>query len=518
MTARDQTGNTFKGRHRTYTIGKYISHGGEGSVYEVTGHSQLVAKIYNPVKFNSANSGNDGRKLLQEKIETMLDNPVQTYDGSSLMIAWPKDILIDSSGQFCGYIMPRVYSERSLISAYDIGTRKKAFPQFTWKSCVTIAYNLAAAVSLVHGSGYVIGDMNEKNFLVSDRGHITVIDTDSFNVHNKNTGRTYKCTVGLNELMPPELQGRNRSLPDTRFTTESDNFGLAIQIFRLLMNGVHPFDSVSVSRARSVSSYSGGNEIYNITNGICPYVTGGRGKPGKFAPDMKILPAEIRKLFDRVFGYNSVNAARKSVIAARPSASEWMNALKNLLNQKMTVCSHDSSHVYPACYGKCPWCQISKNTGFLPSIRTSVTGSTNAGGNLSLPVGQNIQRDSELLYILCIAGGVLFSPFFASHLVPLIASVTTWWIPWQYIAVMLSLMGASMGYGIAYCFEKQYVSSSNYIPWLLLALLPPLLAPVSVCLLACLVRLIWLLLLLIFEIVKWLLVILLILGCAALVL
>jgi hypothetical protein len=71
---------------------------------------------------------------------------------------------------------------------------------------------------------------------------------------------------------------------------------------------------------------------------------------------------------------------------------------------------------------------------------------------------------------------------------------------------------------MAYLASKRYVSAYNGAPWLLLALLSPVLAWIAVFSGALLMKLLWLLLLAVFEIVKWTLITLLILGICALVL
>src|SRR5438105_3869599 len=69
------------------------------------------------------------------------------------------------------------------------------------------ARNIAAAVHAVHSRGYVIGDVNESNILVTDTALATLVDTDSFQVRDPGSGVVYRCPVGKPEFTPPELQG-----------------------------------------------------------------------------------------------------------------------------------------------------------------------------------------------------------------------------------------------------------------------------------------------------------------------
>ena len=530
------TGKTYYGRNgRKYTMDHFIKKGGEGEVYTISGYPDSVAKLYTARKFKSTKYIMDMRTYLKEKIETMLDYPVQTHLNGQLVITWPSDLLYDASGAFAGYVMPRVYAKKSLVSAIDSTMQKKLIPNYTWRTAAVIAYNLASAVDLIHERSYVIGDMNPLNFLVDSNGHITVIDTDSFNITNPRTNKTYKCTVARDELLPPELQGKDRSRPTTVFTQESDRFGLAVHIFTLLMNGAHPFGSVSTFQGSGPST-SNGSEMHNIVNGICPYVTGGSGKPSKLAPDVKILPQEVRSLFDRAFRYTAFEAARPSTAARRPKASEWISAMDHLVHADY---SRHGSHVYLRSYGKCPWCDLENKKRILPGGSTAlqlpvsipklsapapVSRVAKAVGNVTNTIRNpggvaiNVRRDDSLLHAACIAAGVLISPLLANSVIPLIGRFCGWWLPAGYVIFALSLCGGLCGWGAAYLASKRYVNAYNGAPWLLLALLSPVLAWIAVFSGALLMKLLWLLLLAVFEIVKWTLITLLILGICALVL
>ena len=524
------SGKTFYGRNRkAYILDQFIKKGGEGQVYGIKGYPESVVKLYTSKKFKPTKYISDPRTHLKEKIETMLDNPVQTHLNGLLVITWPTDILFDSSGQFAGYVMPRVHAKKSLKSAIDSGLQKQMFPNFTWKTAIAISYNLAQAVDLIHSKGYVIGDMNELNFLLDQKGHITVIDTDSFNITNARTGKTYKCTVGRDELMPPELQGKDRSRPNTVFTKESDNFGLAIHIFSLLMNSVHPFGSVSSRNGNSTPSTSNGQEMHNIMNGICPYVTGGTGKPSKLAPDVKMLPLEIRNLFDRTFKYTATEAAMKSTAQKRAKASEWIVALDHLLHAQF---SRHSSHVYLTSYGSCPWCELEKRNKIFynPAIKTikpyvppvkTPAGLQKASYKISSffkgshAVSVNARRENTVLIAACVASGALISPALAQFVIPLIAGICGWMLPIGIAMAVLSICGALAGWGVAEAARDKYVSSYNAAPWLLLALLPPLLGAVTLFLLCGAGSLLWLILLGVFEILKVVLMIGLVLAIFA---
>lgn len=340
-----------------YVLDQPLGHGGEGEVYSIKGRFDLVAKLYNSNKLKPTNYNPNPRQQLKEKIKTMLEQPVNAYTPKGILIvAWPQDALFDGSGQFVGYTMPRVQSKYHIFAASRERERKELYPDYTWKTAVTIACNLAMAVWNVNSTGAVIGDMNPNNIMVDEHGRVTLIDTDSFNITNRRTGKTYKCSVGVPEMLPPELQGVNLANPTNKFTEQTDGFSLSIHIFNLLMNNCHPFGVSGMNKSKSSSSNA--PVAKHIVRGECPYVTGRHGRlTSPDAPDVAMLPKYIRELFDRAFSYDVTTAVKAVTIAKRPTSQEWMTALGLLLRSDMTSCNKDASHVYPAGYPQCPWCR-----------------------------------------------------------------------------------------------------------------------------------------------------------------
>src|SRR5439155_19445245 len=130
-------------------------------------------------------------------------------------------------------LMPRFSGVRPIIDYYHPQTRLKHCPLFNYPYLLHTARNLAVAMRALHQRGYVIGDLNESNILVSDTALVTLIDTDSFQVRDPQSGSVYRCPVGKPEYTPPELQGR--SFADCNRQVEHDLFGLAVLIYQLLM-------------------------------------------------------------------------------------------------------------------------------------------------------------------------------------------------------------------------------------------------------------------------------------------
>ena len=78
--------------------------------------------------------------------------------------------------------MPYIQRTVSLLEVFNPRRRVTVLPQFDRRYLLRTARNLAAAISALHSSGYVAGDLNESNILVTPTALVTLIDTDSFQV------------------------------------------------------------------------------------------------------------------------------------------------------------------------------------------------------------------------------------------------------------------------------------------------------------------------------------------------
>ncbi|MCX8069401.1 MAG: hypothetical protein N2738_02730, partial [Thermodesulfovibrionales bacterium] len=215
--------------------------GGEGKIYAIKGNLFNCVKIYYDKVIN---------KELYEKIIAMTmnvpDDPTWAVIGYR-SIAWPIEVVFFDNKQnnFAGYTMPyidkKVFRESHLY--YDPADRIREFGgTFTWKYLMTSAYNVCNAVLAVHQKGHCIGDLRENNILVSPNTLITLVDCDSFQIKDKDTGKIFYTRVGTGEFLPPELHSINFKDRDID-RLYADRFALAVIIFKFLMMGVHPYQS-----------------------------------------------------------------------------------------------------------------------------------------------------------------------------------------------------------------------------------------------------------------------------------
>ncbi len=337
-----------------------FAQGGEGKVYNIVGEPQKVAKLYK----NGLNDLQKERKLL-----VMVNNPPSKSVMSQ--IAWPLDVLYDSSNTFVGFVMPKLAINEDLNVIYEYGSASK-YPNVPWSNKIIIAKNLCAVLDAVHEAGHVVGDLNPKNISVDpSNGHIIFVDTDSY--HIEDNGAVYRCNVGMPEYLPVEIQRKMKgglsAAPLPTFSKVTDNFALAVHIFQLLMNGTHPF---ACRVLPSQSSVVFPQPTDNILNGIFPFM---QPKSGiaipVYAPPITILPKEMQDLFRKAFidGHTNPNQ--------RPTPEDWYTALTNL-ERELAHCSKVTHHEYYKGVNACPWCEADNkfNQGVVSAKKTPMVQST----------------------------------------------------------------------------------------------------------------------------------------------
>ena len=332
----------FTGHKITLDTSNPIASGGEGRIFPVVEDSTLVAKIYHKPTEEDA-----------DKLTVMFNNPPQTLTvmPGVTAIAWPVDLLCtpDNKRKIVGFLMPSVTRSLPVHTFYTPKTRRERKPLFNYLYLHRTARNLVASVTDLHASGYVIGDVNESNILVSDTALVTLVDTDSFQVRDPDTKTVYRCPVGKAEFTPPELQGQ--TFRDRDRTPEHDRFGLAVLIFQLLMEGTHPFSGVykgSGDPPAIETRIKAGHFVYGDNR--VPY------KPMPLAPSFDILHPKLQELFGRCFQDGHTNPK------ARPDARTWLLALIEA-EEHLVTCDKYSQHRYGRHLNACPWCERTSKLG-----------------------------------------------------------------------------------------------------------------------------------------------------------
>jgi hypothetical protein len=310
-----------------------IGAGGEAVVYHVPGDAALVAKIYHDPAIERA-----------RKLAVMVANPPAMPEGTS--IAWPLDVLIHGGG-FAGFVMPFAEGPR-VFEFYNPVTRRSTAPGFHAGLLHRAGRNLAAAFDALHAAGYVVGDVNESNLLVSPGdARVTLVDADSLQVRDPDGG-VFRSHVGKAEFTPPELQGV--SFGEIDRAPEHDRFGLAVLLFLLLMEGTHPF-AVRLDGADAVPVEE------RIRRGLFPHASADDDcHPPRLSPRFDALDEAVREMFARAF------VAGHADPAARPTGAEWRDALETA-EARLATCAASPLHRHAPHLAACPWCERARLLG-----------------------------------------------------------------------------------------------------------------------------------------------------------
>lgn len=337
-------------------IGLELARGGQAIVYRVPGSPPMLAKIYpSPMSDDT-----------RAKIQWMIDHhpPLSGATSGHLPTAWPTELLWDSKRNPVGFLMPQAVDAVPILKASNPRTRRRELPSFDLRYLYRTGRNLAVAVHAVHENGYVIGDLNESNILITRQALVTIIDADSFQVTAN--GRVFHCPVGKVEFTAPELQ--SASFANAIRTKAHDHFALAVMLFQLAMNGNHPYRSIWTGTSDPPSLGE------KIALGCFPYASKKRYPvlPPSGQPSLSVLHPQLVALFQCAFvqGHNSP--------IQRPSAREWSEALA-AAEKDLVLCPQ--KHWYPGHLPGCPMCD-----------RPAAVTSTLASGSVvrpALPVEQS---------------------------------------------------------------------------------------------------------------------------------
>ena len=335
------------------TTGFKVGAGYQGAVYDVTEYPQSVAKIFHHLPLD---------QNTQNKLEFMLDHPPVASGTNTYHVAWPLSIIRrpKRDGKIVGYLMPKFdpdhYHE---IGAYLNPVRRRLRTQkrrrgFTYLHLLAIARNLSAAVDKIHQLGHVVGDLNSKNVLVNDSGHVVLIDTDSFQINDPQTRRIHRCTVGTPEYTAPNIQGHEFASLDR--SNQDDLFALGVIIYQLLFQGQHPYTGryVPTKQHRELT-----NIMDRITNGHFIH------NPPRSSP---YLPTEQSSLIwdntplKRQFKQSFPNNGKAPI--NRTTAAAWIHHLEQT-SSKVKPCRNQPLHHYMGTKS-CTWCKYRRLTRIEP--------------------------------------------------------------------------------------------------------------------------------------------------------
>src|SRR5215470_5147272 len=316
-------------------LGARLGAGGEGSVHEVDGRTDVVAKIYHT-------------PLTPERAHKIVAMASLSSPGLQRATAWPSGIIMADGHTPHGLLMPKIAGCKDIHKLYSPKSRKSEFPTADFRFLLSVAANVARAFAVVHQNNCVIGDVNHGSITVAQNATVKLIDCDSFQVVIN--GRNYLCEVGVPTFTPPELQGR--PFRGIVRTTNHDNFGLAVLIFHLLFMGRHPFAGRYLGRGDMPIETA--IQQFRFAYGADRKIT--QMEPPPHVPALASMSPTIATLFERAFSRQATNGH------ARPSPADWIVAL-DAAGTQLARCKREPNHFYVSASPNCPWCMVESATG-----------------------------------------------------------------------------------------------------------------------------------------------------------
>ncbi len=284
-------------------LGPLMAKGGEGKVYPLADHQDVLVKIYH------VRARNGDR--LQTKLEAMRQMGPML---NSPLFGWPRLLVFDEAGTWRGYAMRRLagVQMQTLCQPQLIAER---LPHWSRREILKCARSFVSLVGKAHRNQVIIGDINPGNLLVDPQTcEVRGIDCDSYQIAG--TTGLHPCPVGVPMLMAPELLGRDYSR--VRRTFEQELFSVAIMLFRMFMLGLHPY-----------SRTYGEDPVANLKSGHCAFGLGAgcRLPRGPWYKIWSHLPFRLKDLFIRTFRDGHGDPAARTLL------EEWNDALDEYLER-----------------------------------------------------------------------------------------------------------------------------------------------------------------------------------------
>ena len=302
--------------------------GAAGRIFSVEKHVELVAKVFHSTAKSATN---------REKLQAMILNrpdfhpvmgAITATPDKFVQIAWPEALLENEDGFCVGYLMPLIDLSKavSLDHVMQRAVRQKLGISEKYEHRLQIAYNLCAMVAALHQKGHYIVDLKPSNvYVYKDSRLVAILDCDSFSISGEKN--RYPAEYVSEEYIYPE--GMEQTCEE--MGEEQDKFALAVILFKLLNNGIHPFsgtprksnaENLTIQERIAKNHYAYGSwaDLYQAPH---PYSI------------HDYFAKNTLEMFDRAF----VKGLK------RPTAAEWEEHLRSLL-QNLRQCKKNPNHTY----------------------------------------------------------------------------------------------------------------------------------------------------------------------------
>ncbi len=419
------------GRFEKIRLGALVNKGGAaGKIYLNADNPEQVIKIFHKKQKSDTN---------RQKLTAMLQNnphidPVEKDGARYVQLAWPQAILEDDKGFCVGYVMPLIKMDKavSLDHLMQKAIRKKLGLPEKYACRIFAAYNVASMVTSLHKCGHYIVDLKPSNVSVyKDTMLVAMVDCDGFSIKGEKS--RYPAEFVSEEYIYPE--GMELSCDD--MGEEQDKFALAVMIFKLLNNGIHPYSGVPRKADAEMLTIQNRIEQYHYAYGLWP--------DSYQAPH----PYSIHEYFDKATLEMFERAFSKG--GQRPSAYEWQEHLWKLMHSLKT-CKKDPNHVYFTSKG-CGLCMVEEK--FVVDMKDlkkqKETPQTVRGMEISSLSAENMRRNKaekqmediriRQITLGALAAYMIFFTFLSPLLKPFAAAIAACGLGMQAIVTTLIMLG-----------------------------------------------------------------------------
>jgi len=266
----------------------------------------------------------DPAKVDEAKLAAMLENPpsavwINVGGHTYPQYAWPTHLLRERKGRLLGYLMPRVDEKQSLTLDFFYDRHllgAQGLRERTLGVQLELARNLSAALADLHAHGHCFVDFKPQNIKVFRSVHlVALLDCDSYRIAGAGP-RSFPATNFSSEYIAPEAF--EEPLGPRGLAEAQDRFALAVVLFQLLDNGIHPFQGIQVTGPEHDTT----DEM--VRAGLYAYGVAAH-------PAVRPLPQSVHHLFD---DRSRALFDRAFTSRERPHAREWADHFQRVLSEK----------------------------------------------------------------------------------------------------------------------------------------------------------------------------------------
>ena len=339
----------------------------DGMIYSYIEDTHQYVKLYNESNIDLKQS---------KKLATMIEKRppfVRSSDGEVMQLMWPVDLVFDDQGLYRGYLFDafdlKQYEPMSALLG-PIDSRKRV-PRYSYKQRVLAAYHFAALLSNFHQYAIYLIDFNPNHIYFHQRSlKPLIIRCDLLSIAADGRIRYGAPHCSWMYCNPDDLASDNES---ERLGLEQDLFGMAVLIYQLLNQGIHPYQSMPINLFRipkSLFKAMLNNEfVYSENNATS------RTRPLAWSI-FDYFDDQTKQMFIRAFSKND----------PRPTAMDWQLHLKKYASEQSDALQECPNH--PAHFHFFNGCGLCASLNNKAPLRDKVYKSINKLGQLKSNVAE----------------------------------------------------------------------------------------------------------------------------------